>query len=380
MKTIYDVFLKTIKCGLGWGELPKDGEWEKLFALAKHHGLTSLFYNAVKEAEYVPAQVREAAKKLYLAQTAQQMSQEYYAEALFEKFTERKIRYMPLKGYVLRKLYPTPEHRTSCDVDVFYDKERKAETDEILTSLGFINEGDSVNHGEWVYQKVTLETHHELAAQKDKYHEYYQDVFSRLKTQDGVRFDFTDEDFYIYFTVHGAKHFNAGGFGVRTVLDTYIYNKEKALNRAYLQAELEKLGLWTFALAIEALANVWFGEGVETEDTELLGEFIFESGTYGTEGHLAISRGLGKNNSAKKAKSAYLRRTIFPPFSTMKTMYPILNKAPFLLPFTWVCKWFKVLFKRRKRVKTVMSNAKTFEDEKVAKAAKVMGIVGFSKE
>ena len=380
MKNTYELFLKTIKCGVGEGDLPTDAEWGKVFALAKHHGLTSMFYNAVKDAENVPADIKTTAKTLYLAQTAQQMAQEYYAEAFFDGLKARGIRYMPLKGYVLRKLYPTPEHRTSCDVDVFYDKNRKTEMEEILTSLGFINKGDSINHGEWVYQKVTLETHHELAAQKDLYHEYYKDVWARLKTEDGVRYDFTDEDFYVYFLEHGAKHFTLGGFGVRTVLDVYIYNKEKKLDREYLQAELDKLGLLQFALALERLSRVWFGEETEDEETERLGEYIFESGTYGTEQHLAIKRGLDEGDSAKKAKRTYFRKTVFPPLSTMKNLYPVLNKAPFLLPFAWVYKWCEILLKRRKRVKVVMKNMQSFEEEKMSKSAKVMDIVGFSKK
>ena len=380
MEKFYDTFIQTVKCGVGWGELPKEGDWNKLFFLAKRHGLESIFYNAIKDAEQVPDELKEAAKKQYLAQMAQQMSQEYYAETFFEALRARGIRYMPLKGYVLRSLYPIPEHRTSCDVDVFYDREHGEDIEEILTALGFTNEGDSVNHAQWTYQKTTLETHHDLAAQKDLYQAYYEDVWSRLKTEDGVRYDFTDEDFYIYFMLHGAKHFSGGGFGMRTLLDIYIYNQAKVLDRAYIQAELEKLQIWTFTLQMERLSRVLFADEEGDETTELLSEYIFQSGTYGTEVNTAIRRGLQNNRSAKKAKRAYIITTIFPPYSLMKILYPVLEKAPILLPFAWVYKWFAVLFKRRKRLGAVMRNAQAFETGKVEKSIKVMEAVGLSNE
>jgi hypothetical protein len=54
-------------------------------------------------------------------------------------------------------LYPSPEARTSCDIDVFYDKARRADVEEILTAFGFEKHSDSANHGEWVKDEITVE-------------------------------------------------------------------------------------------------------------------------------------------------------------------------------------------------------------------------------
>lgn len=372
MKKHESLLLQTLKAGMGYGELPECENWNGLFEFSKKHSLANLFYNAVKDSERVPAEVKNKAKQHFLANTAQQISQEYYASEMFSRFEEAGIKYSPLKGYVLRKLYPAPELRISCDVDVFYDETRKKDVYAIMQELGFENEGDSVNHGEWMKEAVTIETHHQLAAQNDLYHDYYEDIWDRLKTKNGSLYEFSDEDFYIYFFVHAAKHFAHGGFGVRTVLDVYVYTHNKTLDRAYLDTEFEKIKLKKFVQTIENLSEVWFGERQTDEDSELLGEYIFGSGTYGLSSNNAVINNVNEGKSVKKTKISYFFKTIFPSYKIMKSHYPILKKLPFLLPFAWIVKWFAVLFKRRERFGVVVRNVKSVDEKKIDKAARIL--------
>ncbi len=378
MKATGELLLSVIKNYFNGEPLEEGINYEAAFRLAKMHSLGSLFYEAVKASPALPEDVREEAKRHFFSNLAQQTAQEYYAAELMEKLEEKKIPYMPLKGYVLRKLYPAPELRTSCDVDVFYDKNRKEEVKEILSGLGFAEGHEGENHLDWSLDTVTIEMHHELAAQSDVYHPYYENVFERLVNTDGCRFDFTPEDFYIYFLVHAAKHFAHGGFGIRTVLDIWIYRKEKALDEDYLNKELEKVRLLKFKNAIEGLAECWFGEKEKTEDFAFLHEYILTSGTYGQRSNSA-SIG-GDSGSVKKTKFKFLMRTIFPSLRTMRTMYPVLKKAPILLPVTWVVKWFTVLFKRRKNVGAVINAMNGIDGERIDKVEKVIELTDIPLE
>ena len=219
-----------------------------------------------------------------------------------------------------------------------------------------------------------MENHHELAANNGIYHEYYQDVWSRLKTEDGVRFAFSDEDYYIYLIVHAAKHFSQGGFGVRTILDFYVYNQAKNLNREYLAQEFEKLRLTKFVFEMEKLANVWFGDEIGDENSAFIGDYILKSGTYGlTVNNTAINSASAKG-SVKKAKKRYLFKTLFPSYRTMCQPYPVLKKAAILLPIMWVYRWFDVLFTRRKNVKAAMNRMKTLDEKSVDTASKLLEI------
>jgi hypothetical protein len=309
-----------------------------------------------------------------MANVAQQISQEYYAEEIFARFDEKGIRYLPLKGYVMRGLYPSPEARTSCDIDVFYDKARRADVEEILTAFGFENHSDSANHGEWVKDEITVENHHELAANNGIYQEYYKDIWSRLRAVSGTKFAFSDEDYYIYLMVHAAKHFAHGGFGVRTVLDFYVYNQAKKLDREYLEKEFGKIRLTKFAAEMEKLANVWFGDETPDENSEFIGEYILKSGTYGLSTNSTAINSAGVNGSVKKAKSRYWFKTLFPSYKNMCQPYPVLKKAAILLPIMWVYRWFDVLFTRRKNVKAAMNRVQTLDEKSVDTAAKLLEI------
>ncbi len=358
--------------------LPKVSDWDRLFTLAKKHSLSTIFYQAIKDESLVPEKLKKEAENQYLSEVNQQILQEYYGNLIFEKFTEAGIRYMPMKGWILRGLYPSPELRTSCDLDFFYDKEKKGEVESLIKTFGFKKVSDGINHTEWSKDKVTVESHHELYAQKESFAEYYRDIWNRLISSDGLRYDFSPEDFYVYFVAHASRHFRSGGFGVRTVLDVYIYTQKTSLNREYLSAEFIKLGLAKFVDVIEKLANVWFGGGAGDEETELLGEYILSSGTYGLAENNAAIKGTD-GTTENKAKKKYLLRTIFPPYRVLKNLYPVLKKAPFLLPFFWVYKWFNVLFTRPKRFKSTIKNMKKIDREKLQYIDRVLKIVDIPK-
>lgn len=367
-----------IKLLYGWlhnAPLPENVRWEDMYRLAKNHGLSTIFYEIARNETDCPEEVKQAAKKQYQMLINQQIQQEYYAEELFLKLKEAKIPYAPLKGYVLRRLYPSPELRTSCDVDVLYDEARKKDVAPIMRELGFCL------NGEWMNGVVTIEMHHELFAVNERGYEYYRTVWQKLRTDDGAEYRFTDEDFYIYFLAHAAKHLTGAGFGVRTVLDVYIFCREKpALDRAYLQEELSKLGLAKFAATMEKLSRVWFDGESADEETELLGEYIFGSGTYGQTKNRALMKGVEKNNSVGKSKRRYIFKTLFPSYNDMVTVYPFLKKAPFLLPFMWIYKWFEVLFKRRGKFRQTVENLRQMQEAEVDLAKKVLEITEISNE
>jgi len=369
-KTLIDV----IKAYFNGLDLPNCDNWEEVFALAKRHSLGSLFYLILKDGKILNEELIIKARKHFSAQTAQQVMQEYYSELLISKMEKRKIRLMPLKGYYMRKLYPIPEMRTSCDVDVFYDKERREEILEILPSLGFSLLSTSENDDHWNKDIITVETHFDLTEEKSRYRDYYKDVWNRLITKDGVRYEFSDEDFYIYMMIHAAKHFTNAGFGIRTVLDIYVYNKEKVLDREYLKNEFEKLKLFKFVQCFENLASFWFGKGEINEETELLSSYVIDSGVYGKEDNGVVMRNIDKTATAKSTKRAFLFKMIFPSYKVMAKRYKVLKKCAILLPIMWIVRWFQAVFFRKKNIKTIYKESKMINSDNVANTAKILEI------
>lgn len=365
---LYGMYGKTV------GEIPCE-DWASLYRLAKVHSVENIFYHAIKDMANVPAEVKDKAKRQYWSNVHQQISQDYYAGEVFLALEKVGIKYVPLKGFYLRKLYPMPELRTSCDIDLFYDSSRTDDLSAVMREQGFTEEKGGPNHSVWMKDSVTFEPHFYLLSDNDGFHAYYENVWSRLTqvAEDRSLYAFSDEDFYIFFIVHAAKHFTHGGFGVRTVLDLHVYNQTKTLDKEYLTAEFDKLGLVKFVAAIEKLAECWFGGAEMDEDTAKVSEYVMESGTYGVSLHRVMLNNV-KEKSVKGSKVSYLLETLFLPYKQMKIRYPILTKMPILLPFYWVIRWFAVLFKRRANITKTVNTIQTITDDKVEKYSKILEI------
>ena len=360
------------------GEQVDVKDWAKLFAFSKGHSLGTLFYYATKDRTDIPEDTRRAVLRHYLAQINQQAGQDYLREKLFCAFNDRKIDFLPIKGLLLRDLYPKPEMRTSCDVDFLYKEPQKQMVEKVLTDFGFTKIKENFNHGEWTSGIVTVENHQHLYGSNDKFFEYYKDVWDKVKIKQGNEYAFTNEDFYVYFTVHSAKHFATGGFGMRTLIDTYLYTQKTQLNYDYVSRELSKLGLDVFEKKIKELCLYLFSDGEKSEEMDALAKYVLLSGTYGQDQINASIK--ARETNVGKAKKRFWLRTIFPSFKTMKTTYPWLKKLPFLLPVAWVIKWFTVIFSRPQRIKQAVKNAKEINSEKQQFIFNVMEITNLNKD
>lgn len=390
---IYKETLSVINAWLHDRPLPAIVDVERLFSFMREHGVSNILYLVLKREkdrsgdkalpENISNELFLKIKKQYQANLHQQISQEFFAEELFARLREKKIRFMPLKGYFLKKCYPSSDGRTSCDVDVYYDDSKKEDVNQIMRELGFELTIPSDHDDGWTQGSVTIEMHFSLMDHYSVYVDYYKNVWERLVSEDGVEYAFTTEDFYVYFLMHVAKHFYHSGLGVRFILDLYLFRKAyPVLNEEYLQKELEKLDLVTFKEKLEELAQVWFGDKKETEDSQKIGEFVFECGLYGKETNqtFSVTNAGEASNGEKKVKRKFIIRTIFPPIQSLKRQYPSLEKHPILLPFVWVIRWFKVLFFRREKIKKQINVYRSIEDEKIQKRYAVMNAVGLKEE
>ena len=178
---------------------------------------------------------------------------------LFQYMDAEHIWYMPLKGAILKDLYPRQEMRQMADNDILFDAEYEAAVKDY-----FVREGYEVisyakgNHD--VYEKepvYNFEMHTSLfgEAHNEVWAEYYKDIQSKLKKSDEhFLYSFTDEDFYIYFIVHAFKHFDGCGTGIRYFVDSYVYRNAKNLDWGYIVRELDKLGVLAFEKTFRSIS------------------------------------------------------------------------------------------------------------------------------
>ena len=114
-------------------------DWCEIYNLAKIHSLESILeiYNKLK-------------KKL-LFQMKYNMVFDQNADKLIDVFNEEKIKHIVIKGYILKKYYPSREYRSMSDIDIFIDLSDREKVYKIMKYLGYENERqcDDV----WTYKK-----------------------------------------------------------------------------------------------------------------------------------------------------------------------------------------------------------------------------------
>ena len=333
------------------------------YQLSKHHSLRALLYLALKETKVaVDKQYLDKLEQYYLNNIKKAVLFDKEREELYRYLNDNKIDYLPLKGIVIKEYYLDPLSREFADHDILFND---AKSD--LVKSFFVNKGYEVelykrsNHDVYLKKPIyNFEMHRALFAEIEdniKYVAYYQDFLDKTPVKDGYEHYLKDEDFYIYFTAHTYKHYRHSGCGIRTLIDYYLFLRNKELDFAYINIELAKLDLLDFSNDFRSLVDKLFNNQPLNEEEEKMLMYIASSGTYGTMEH-SVAKGV-----EKKGKFGYLMERLFPPYSFYKSAYPWAYKCPVLIPFAWLARFFRILFKNPKRATNELKTISKYKKE-----------------
>lgn len=356
-------------------EIPRDA-WESLYGLAREQNLMGFLYRAATLSSEVPGEARGAIERQYFICLAQQVQQDHARAEIFAALAAAGIPYLPLKGDQMRAVYPSAELRFSCDIDFFYDMTRRDEVNAILAGMGFSQERSDAHNDSFMRGPVHVEPHFALADPSEPYAAYYDHIWDRLVTDDGVRHRFTDEDLYVYLLLHTYKHFLHGGSGARSVMDAYLWRRAHPdMDTAQLSEAYAALGIARFVTQFERLGRVWFEGEADDADTRLLTAWILSGGAYGAMTQDAVMDA-ARRGKPDGARFRYLLRRVFLPYRFMCLRYPVVKRAPILYPFAQVVRWFSVLFSRdRGHIAQDLRVAGAIGSDDVDAAARVWALV-----
>ncbi len=334
---------------LGGRASPPAGEidYDALYRFAREHNIVPLIAFGLKKAGLLPPeQAARFGNDLRVAM-AMDATQEVYLQRLSEAFRAADVRFMPLKGSVMKHLYPQPFLRTMCDIDIQYDTARRNDVNGILLANGFaldeVSGTDGVNLSYRKPPYLHVEMHGVLMdADAPLYHRYFGRDFERTVPKNGSEVRFSDEDFFVFMTAHLAKHYFSGGTGLRSVADVWLYLKKKpALDMEYVTGELKKIELDRFLPIILGAAGVLFDGDPADEQQKAVCSYLFDSNAYGTAEHQATRQA----DSSRRGE--YLKKRLFPDAAFMAINYPVVKKCKFLLPLFWLIRLITVLFTGR---------------------------------
>lgn len=341
-------------------EKPADISWGAVYALAKKHSVTALAFSAIQKLKDPPEQ-----ELFQIWQTQNSMlivkgeNQENERSILSECFEKNGISYMPLKGSVIRALFPQPYLREMSDLDILIKKNEMEKACSVVESLGYSYISPNEHHLE--FQKrpyMTLELHDDLIPASFVYHGYYKNPWFKSKLKIGnYGYGMTNEDAYLYLLAHSAKHYYYCGTGIRSVIDVYVFNRHfhKALNRKYISDELKKLNLTEFAFQMESLSEHWFSNesSALTEEIAEMESYILSASTFGSKKMYlsnVVRAYMKKGHTKNNAKTRTFLHMAFLPCNEMQLMFPVLKKAPVFLPFCWIARWFRIIFTKPKSI------------------------------
>lgn len=309
--------------------------------------------------------------------------QNYMINRVFNAFDEKRIDYLPMKGLLLKEMYPKPEMRIMGDADVLIREDQYDQIQQIMHSLGFTFCYESNHELVWKYNKLVLELHKRVMTTYNKdFYEYFGNGwrFARKVSEEGTRYETSDEDFYIYMFVHFTKHYRVSGIGIKHLVDIWVYRKAKQnLDDAYVEVELKKLKLDIFHKNIMQTVQMWFADGQSNDKTDYITDVIFTSGEYGvaeTAQAAHILRESKTTGSILRVKVRKLWEIIFLPYSGMCRKYAVLKKMPFLLPGFWVVRWVDALLHKRPQLRKCLSGFKKINDNRIEKHQQALNFVG----
>ncbi len=382
MANIEQVVLSLVKSAIDGGraEIPDDIDWEAIWKIGKVYKLLPLIYAGLGNSGIsVPEELSVKFDKAAIDNLMYDQRQQHVLSKLQKAFDENGIEYMPVKGIILKTLYPTTDLRPMGDGDILINLSQKAEVDRIMADRGYTFTCESAH--ELIFNKngVCIELHKHLIPPYNKdYHSYYGNGWKLAKIESGTRYKLSDEDHYIYLFTHFAKHYRDGGVGPLHLVDLWVFERATTLNTEYILAELEKLQLKEFFTNIRAVIDAWFNGGEYTDIVSFITARVFNNGAWGTSQSktMAAAVKVSKSSSMENIGFAKTVKTIFPSAETMQYKYPILKKHKFMLPACWLHRIFKTVFFKKGRIKQRIEESKLTNAENVSAYQDELNYVG----
>lgn len=323
---------------------------EELYQLACKHDLAHLVAHALEKAVLPDCEALTKLKRVKSRAIYRYIRMEHVCGRVCQTLEKAGIPHIPLKGAVLRPLYPEPWMRTSSDLDVLVREEDLERAGDCLVSeLGCENKGRAYHDVSFrTPDGVLLELHFILAEESyfPKAQRLVETVWEHTEPMPGRQYGrcLTAEMLFFHHILHMGYHFCAGGCGIRFLLDQYILGTRLSFDREQYARLLREGGFVRFYEAVDALAKVWFAGCEHTALTKALEDFVLSGGTFGNTGNRAAVKRVKQGGKMQ----AVLAQIVLP-YDQLKGLYPILREKKWLTPLFQIVRWFRLLSPERFR-------------------------------
>ncbi len=331
----------------GHGQLSEHPDWPKIFAMARGHMVCALVAQCATSCgcdqetagRFQEEQLKCLQKSLCYAEERKQ---------LFSDFDRAGISYIPLKGIVIGPFYPVPNAREFADHDILVRGDAE-KIDEIFLVRDYVKNSSGPVHDVYLKEPFyNFEIHHTLFDKGIHDLPIFEKIWDRaLPDGEGTcAYHLSEADFYVYQLAHFQKHYFGGGAGLRSFVDFYLIDRKvPEESRSEIDQAVREAGLEDFqAFCRHTTYALFEGDPCEIGQDDL--DYIASSGSYGSLDHMV------RNQVGRVGKRSYLFHRIFPPYRTMKTIFPFVRAVPILLPLGWLVRWIRAVFSPSRRRRT----------------------------
>lgn len=346
----YSAIFSFVNCSVNNTQIENIDEnlnWQFIFTESRRLGMLTLVYNAIQQLpdQYRPTQqIMNAFSKENSRLIIVDTNQLIELQKLENAFEENGIDMLPLKGAYLKQMYQSTYYRYMGDIDTFVKLEDFKRANPVLEKLGYVLEDDTGK--DWEYFKkpyIFLEQHHSIIEEEmHTVNAYYKNIWQRCSLKQGTShiYKMNLEDIYIYLIVHAVHHFEYSGIAPRIFLDFYVFMEHNKgnLDLEYVDKILGEFGYLEFSKKALAVAYRWFSkDGIGIDKDNGLDLFIAGCGDFGTlENNVGIRSANMTENGKKPSRVKFILKQAFPHTQVITQEFPVLKKAPVLLPFIWV--------------------------------------------
>jgi hypothetical protein len=339
---------------------------EEDFQLLRYNQLSGSIYPVLKDQTPEILDMFKKEHFLYIKRDTTQMS---LIQELRDILNRNEIDFVFLKGSYLKTIYPSSHMRIMGDIDVLVKPKDMNKVHEILKENHYHNYLNSSNHDCFSKLKITIEIHPKLDSDfDDEYKPLFLEPWTYTQHVGNHEYELSIEYNFVYHIYHMIKHLYHSGVGYRTMLDLYVFlnvnlerfnlNKYHSLYKAFPKKEFIDFTIHTIDILFSniELKHLVQSETMITKNVDPFITYLFESGTHGiNESHNMFIGSMA--NQRKKHELTFITKTkfllskVFLNLSTMKGMYKYLNRFPFLLPFAWIQRMFRLMFRKDSRDK-----------------------------
>lgn len=343
-------------------------DYSRLLKLSFKHQVFSTIYSVLSEVDGVPSEHMQSFRNYYMNYVQQALMLSGERNAIFDELTENKIRYMPLKGSILKGYYPKEIMRQMGDIDVLYDTNYRDTVARIMSDRGYKNFSSGENSDDYKKEpKLVFEFHRTLFFEESNFNPRFDNLWDLATPDDDNEFLYHMDinNLYLHSVCHMYKHYNFGGCGIRFLADTYLMLKAENdnLDWQWIDKKLNEYGIKDFERNTKELAFAMFEEKELNEAQSALLDTFLTFGIFGTQDNAVkaqLSSLANGNDIDAKVLAKYKLHRLFPPKKKMIADYRVLEKHRYLLPAMYAYRLIKAAFnfKKTKQEIDMINNSK----------------------